>query len=182
MTADRPLTALLTVLVAGVTTLSACTPERAPSTAPSVGSRSPAEGPAAPPAEDPERSTAVPSAGPDETAAGDGPETSEQPSEEPTATDAEGVEVVVTYVGAGSDPAVTEVVAYLPGVIEEGGTCTATVVGTRTTASAPAWPDVSSTSCGLIELAGAPTAGQEIVVTYTSPQSSGTSATVEVVP
>jgi hypothetical protein len=87
----------------------------------------------------------------------------------------------IAYAGPGTDPNTTEIAGFIPDVIEDGGTCTATVQGTAETASAPGYADATSTSCGLITLPGAPS-GQVLVLSYSSDTSQGTSDPVTVTP
>lgn len=107
---------------------------------------------------------------PDDVAPDDG-------QDDPTESPADGrtqVKPFISYVGPGTDPATIEVAGFVPELIEEGGTCTATMTGTGVTGDAPAYPDASSTSCGLIVLSVAP-AGQTVVLSYSSPTSVGSS-------
>lgn len=85
--------------------------------------------------------------------------------------------VVVTYAGPGSDPETIEVAAYVADVIEQDGTCTATLTGASVTDEAPAFADASSTSCGLMILPAAPAQGQTVEVTYRSGPGSTTGGT-----
>ncbi|EYR64789.1 hypothetical protein N866_05210 [Actinotalea ferrariae CF5-4] len=182
MIAARSPVALLTVLVTGLS-LAACTASE-PRAAASSPPAAPSQEPSGPAAEPPGGSETAPGPGPATSPAPDPADAAPQPTQDPQPppTSRDAVEVVVTYAGPGTDPDVTEVVAYLPGLIEEGGTCTATLVPSGTAVSVPAWPDATSTSCELMELDVPPTAGSTVVVTYASPASSGTSATTEVSP
>lgn len=102
-----------------------------------------------------------------------------EPGDEPD--DRTVVEPLITFAGPGTDPDTIEVVGFLPDVIEEGGTCTASILDTSVSADAPAYADASSTSCGLIVLDVAP-AGQTVVLEYASQLSTGTSDPVAVTP
>lgn len=105
----------------------------------------------------------------------------DQPAPPPAADD---VPVLVTY--AGWDPASSsvEVSGIVDVVVESDGTCTATLTsGDRTvTASGPATPDVTTTACGSVFVAGAELAPGtwSAVLTFASATSSGESEPVEV--
>ncbi|WP_258726396.1 hypothetical protein [Cellulomonas sp. NS3] len=94
------------------------------------------------------------------------------------------VEVLITFAGWNPGTAEAEVGGYA-GVVESGGTCTLrlTNAGQVVEASAEALPDASSTSCGAVTVPGARlTSGTWTAqLTYTSPTSTGTSASTEVV-
>lgn len=119
---------------------------------------------------------------PAETDAGDPTDNGQaEPTAEPEAADTRAqVKPFITYAGPGTDPDTIEVAGFVPEVIEEGGTCTATVSGTDISADAPGYADASSTSCGLMVLDVAP-AGQTVVLTYSSKASTGTSDAVAVI-
>lgn len=85
----------------------------------------------------------------------------------------------IAYAGPGTDPATIEVAGFVPEVIEEGGTCTATIPATGMSVTAPAYADASTTSCGLLVLKTAP-AGQTVVLSYSSETSTGISDPAEV--
>jgi hypothetical protein len=104
------------------------------------------------------------------------------PDPAPPVGGANSVTPFVTWIGEGSEPGTLEVAAFVPAVIEQGGTCTATLVGADVVASAPAYPDASSTSCGLLVLDATPVAGQSVVVSYSSAASTGSSEAVAVTP
>lgn len=183
MRARRPVPLLVALVSAGALTACSVAADPAPSVTADAGSSGPTGAATTRPVEPspsttPSRSTAP--ASPEESGPPAGDDTAAPPP--PGGGDTapphdgdpqDGVEVVITFVGPGTRPDVTEVVAYVPDVIEEDGRCTAT--GAGTTVTVPAWPDVSSTSCGLMELDAALAAGGEVVVTYASSTTSGTS-------
>lgn len=184
MTPPRPSFAVLALLTA-VAGLAACTTESRdgavlePTAAATRTTDSGEDPEPATPAPPSPSSTTVPSASPTPTPPGDR-EDDPPPASPDASPEQRAVEVVITHVGPGSRPGTTEVVAYVPDVIEEEGRCTA--AGAGTTVTVPAWPDARSTSCELMELDGAPADGGEVVVTYVSPTASGTSLPFEVVP
>lgn len=85
----------------------------------------------------------------------------------------------ITYAGPGTDPGTIEVAGFVPEIIEDGGTCTATIPATGMTVEAPAFADASSTSCGLLVLPTA-AAGQSVVLSYSSDASTGHSDATQV--
>lgn len=107
--------------------------------------------------------------------------TDEPASPEPTQASDDRVTVTpfITYAGPGTDPATVEVAGFVPEIIEEGGTCTATIPATGMSVEAPAYPDASATSCGLLVLP-VPPDGQTVVLTYSSQASTGYSDGVQV--
>ncbi|SDH19972.1 hypothetical protein [Klenkia brasiliensis] len=94
------------------------------------------------------------------------------------------VDVTVTY--SGYDASASAVVAggVVLGVVEDTGTCSLVLTrgGQRATASASAAPDVSSTACGDLRVDRAQLApgSWDLVLTYSSPTSTGTSPVQEV--
>lgn len=113
-------------------------------------------------------------------------EPTEDPTEptapEPTQTpgdDRATVTPFITYAGPGADPGTIEVAGFVPEIIEDGGTCTATIPATGMTVEAPAFADASSTSCGLLVLPTA-AAGQSVVLSYSSDASTGHSDAAQV--
>ncbi len=154
-------------LTAGVLVLAGCTggSDGPRPTTPPPTSASPAPEPTQAPPESPTAQPTTPAATPTAT---------------PTAPTAGGLATVtpfITYAGPGADPATIEVAAFVPEVVEDGGTCTASIAATGVKVSAPGYADASSTSCGLLVLPTAP-AGQTIVVSYSSATSAGTSEPV----
>lgn len=178
-TRRRTVGALLAVaLLGGTAACSADEPE--PTTSPSPEETPDEPSPDPSPTEEPEEPEPTPDPDPDEQ---DAPEAPEVPDGDAPAPDGgRVVEVLVTQAGPGAAGDVLEVVAYIPDVIEENGTCTATLRGTSTEVTVPAWADVSSTSCGLMELPVAPQAGQVVVVAYESDASVGVSEPTAVTP
>lgn len=164
--------ALAAATVAGVLLVAGCTggpgtPDD-PTTGPSATTTSPA--------------TAQPSE-PDPTDQPTAPVTPTSPPQtEPTQAPGDGRATVtpfISYAGPGTDPSTIEVAGFVPQVIEEGGTCTATIPATGVSVQAPAYADATSTSCGLLVLPVAP-AGQTVVLTYSSDASTGVSDPVQV--
>jgi hypothetical protein len=92
--------------------------------------------------------------------------------------------IFITYSGWDASNRVVEVDGYVQQVVEDGGTCTLTLTkgGASATASRPATPDVSSTSCGALTVpAGQLSSGTwSAVVSYASSKSQGSSAPVDV--
>lgn len=86
----------------------------------------------------------------------------------------------ITYAGPGTDPGTIEVAGFVPDVIEEDGTCTATLSGSGLTASSQGYADATSTSCGLLVLETPPGPGQIVVLSYSSSSSRGSSDPTEV--
>jgi hypothetical protein len=93
-------------------------------------------------------------------------------------------DVVVSYAGWDAASSSVEVDGFVGSRIEEGGTCTVTLTrdGATRTASAPAFADASTTICHPLLLPGRDLGpGRwQAVLGYSSAQSAGTSATVEV--
>ncbi|SDE27737.1 hypothetical protein SAMN05660485_00422 [Blastococcus fimeti] len=91
--------------------------------------------------------------------------------------------VFVTYSGWSQDGAF-QVSAYLPGVVENDGTCTLTMTSEsgEATASGPASPDATSTACGGLSIAGADLGpgAWSAVVSYESGSSRASSDPIEV--
>jgi len=85
-----------------------------------------------------------------------------------------------------SDLQFVNVRAFVPGLSEEGGTCTATVTGpgVELSVSAAAFIEVATTTCPVLtlELGGASAAGLTAVVRYDSTTSAGVSEPVGVTP
>ncbi len=154
------------VTAAGVLLLAGCTggsdgPDPTPSASPTASAAAP------------EPTAAPTTPAPDATEPA--PDPSSPPADPPTAP--AGLTTVtpfVSYAGPGAAAGTIEVAAFVPDLVENGGTCTATIPGTATTVSGAAFADATSTSCGVLVLPVAP-AGQTVVVTYTSPTSAGTS-------
>lgn len=154
-------------LTAGVLVLAGCTGGSdgpRPTTTPPPTSASPAPEPTQAPPDSPTAQPTTPAATP--TAA---------PTTPPAGLTT--VTPFITYAGPGTDAGTIEVAAFVPEVVEDGGTCTATITATGVKATAPGYADASSTSCGLLVLPVAP-AGQTIVVSYSSATSAGTSEPV----
>jgi hypothetical protein len=90
----------------------------------------------------------------------------------------------VTYSGWSGQTGAFEVSAYLPGVVEDDGTCTLTLTqeSDTVTASLPANRDATSTSCGGLAVAGSDLAPGHwsAVVTYESKASRGRSDAIAV--
>lgn len=98
---------------------------------------------------------------------------------QPVAPTRASVDVVVTYFQrlASGD---VEVAGYASGVTEPDGQCRlATVDGAVVGGWSSAEPDAANTSCGALDLPGAP-ADADVVVEYRSGASSGVSAPVHV--
>ena len=157
--------------LAGVVVLAGCTSGRtdAPTDEPTTGSPT-SEAPASP---DPEPSGDA-TAPAEPTDAPPDPDPTTEPADDRTT-----VSPLIAYAGPGTDPATIEVAGFVPDVIEEGGTCTATISATGMSVTAPAFADATSTSCGLLVLP-TPPAGQTVVLSYSSTASQGTSAPAEV--
>jgi hypothetical protein len=94
------------------------------------------------------------------------------------------VDPVVTYAGWEQATASVEVNGYVSGVVEAGGTCRLTLTNgsAEAVAQTAAEPEVSTTTCGLLQVAGgALTAGTwQAVLSYESATSTGRSAPVDV--
>ncbi|MGO1315650.1 MAG: hypothetical protein ACTMIR_01225 [Cellulomonadaceae bacterium] len=118
------------------------------------------------------------------------PEPSDEPTVEPTASDEPtspptgNVDVILVYAAWDAPSASVEASAYVT-AFEEAATCTLTLTqGPRTlTKTIDALQDVSTMSCGGLQVAGSGlTPGTwEVVVSYASASSSGTSAPTEVI-
>lgn len=98
--------------------------------------------------------------------------------EETDPTDKQQVSIGVAYAQLVDNQ--VEVRAYVSGVIEGTGTCTATLTkdGETVTASAAAFVDATTSQCGVIEIDRSkfPSAGTwNLVVSYSSPDAEGTS-------
>lgn len=98
---------------------------------------------------------------------------------------ASGSDVVptVVYAGAGTDSRV-RVNSFVPGVVEDGGTCSAVLTGASgtTTASAAAFADATATWCDelVLDAVDGDVSGWRVVVTYSSPAHQGTSTSTAV--
>lgn len=91
-------------------------------------------------------------------------------------TDANGKKIVTPVI---TTVTASQVNAFVPGVFEEGGTCTATLTkaGQTITASSTAFQNVSYTSCAPIALTAQASPGTwSAVITYSSSTSQGSSA------
>ena len=163
--------AVAAVSVAGVVLLAGCTGSDRPTADPTPDPTSPAA----------TETAQVPSTPSDP---GDEPADPAEPTGAAAPTQAPGddrgtVTPFITYAGPGTDPGTIEVAGFIPEIIEEGGTCTATIPTTGMAVEAPAFPDASSTSCGLMVLPTPPD-GQTVVLTYSSGASAGLSSAVRV--
>ncbi|SDQ09602.1 hypothetical protein SAMN05428996_0501 [Quadrisphaera sp. DSM 44207] len=82
---------------------------------------------------------------------------------------------MVTYSGWDPDRRALEVSAYVPGVVESGGSCALSALrgSSRLSASAAAVPDASTTVCGqlLLPVTGRASGTWALTVTYSSPGS-----------
>lgn len=89
------------------------------------------------------------------------------------------VGVALTYAGTGSDPGTIEVRAFVSGVIEGDGTCTATFTNNSSsiTQSSPGFIDATTTQCEPMIISKSKLSpGQwKVTVQYTSPTSTGVS-------
>lgn len=167
--AHRVLAALVAVIV---TSLAACTAGGAPDPTPRTGTPQATSTPDVP--------TDTPTTSPTPDA-----EATPTPTPEPPVPGGEWdrarVSPMIAWVARGSAAGTVEVAGWVPEVIEEGGTCTATVVGEGVAVEGPAYADASSTSCALLVLPIEP-AGQTIVLSYSSVSSYGESEPVQVTP
>jgi len=93
--------------------------------------------------------------------------------------------VLITFAGWQASAGVVEVGGFVDQVVESDGSCTATLTnGQRTvSASRPATPDATTTSCGWLSVPGHDLAPGTwtAVLSYASRTSTGASAEVEVV-
>lgn len=161
------------LVVAAATLVAGCT------------SPAPEPTPSATVAPEPDPTADAPEPAPEPT--GDAPEPAPEPEPDPEdspepPTDADGRTVVtpfISYAGPGSEPGTVEVAGLVPDVIEEGGTCTATVVGTDLSVTGQAFADATSTSCELLVLRDVPD-GAQVVLSYRSDDAAGESEPVEV--
>lgn len=89
------------------------------------------------------------------------------------------VGVAITYTGPGNDPSTIEVQAFVSGIIEGTGTCTASLTSgsVNITSSSPAFIDATTTQCEPMIISRAKlSSGQwSVSVHYDSPTSTGTS-------
>lgn len=103
------------------------------------------------------------------------------PSAAPSPATVQVVVPIASWNGSTSD---VEFSAYAAGVVEADGSCTVTMTrgSERATGSAQALPDVTTTSCGDLRVAGSAVSSGTWVatITYSSPRSRGTSDPVEV--
>lgn len=92
--------------------------------------------------------------------------------------------LVVTYSDWNADTSAVEAGAFVPGVVESGGTCTLTLTqgGSTVTATAPGDPEASQTTCGALSIPGSEVfSGMwRAVVSYESDTSQATSDGAEV--
>ncbi|HLG91154.1 MAG TPA: hypothetical protein VI336_03305 [Candidatus Saccharimonadales bacterium] len=95
----------------------------------------------------------------------------DRPSPAPSSNGKKEVTPIITSVSS------SEVKAYVPGIFEDGGKCTATATrGSQTeTASSNGFADVSKTSCAPLKNLSIPGAGWSVVVSYSSSTSQGKS-------
>lgn len=95
-----------------------------------------------------------------------------------------GATVVVTYAGWVDETRTVEAGAYVPGVVESGGTCTLRLTGPggSSTAEVDAEADAGSTSCPTLSVPGGDLAPgtYQAVVGYASATTAGTSSPTEV--
>lgn len=107
------------------------------------------------------------------------PESEGSSSSESESSTKRAVSVAVTYAGAG-DEGVFEVRAFIDGVIEGSGTCTATLTkdGRTVTKSSPAFVDASSSICEPIYINKSQLSSGSwgVVVSYNSPDAVGVSS------
>jgi len=89
----------------------------------------------------------------------------------------------VVYAAAGPDSRV-RVNSFVPGVVEDGGTCSAVLTGASgtTTASASAFADATATWCDelVLDAVDGAVSGWRVVVSYSSPAHQGTSTSTAV--
>lgn len=94
------------------------------------------------------------------------------------------VEPVISYVGPGTAPSTVVVNAFVPRVVETGGTCTValTAGGETRSSSAPAFADATTTVCDAITVStdGLPVGSARVVLKYGSGDSAGSSAAFQV--
>lgn len=141
----------------------------------------PTETPSGTPGETDDGATTGPSA--------DDPTTTEAPGElitdPPVPPAGADVTPTVVFAGVGTDSRV-RVNSFVPGVLEEGGTCSAVLTGAGTSSSstAPAFPDASATWCDelVLEPVDGDPADWTVVVTYSSPAHQGSSTPTTVSP
>ena len=110
-------------------------------------------------------------------------EPSEVATDAPRSTSAGRVDVVLTYVMFDEPSGSVQASGFASGVVENGGTCTLTLTreGTEVTATTTASADAQDTSCGLLESPAGLAAGTwEAVLTYSSAEAHGESASREV--
>jgi hypothetical protein len=93
-------------------------------------------------------------------------------------------DVVVTVARWSEEASRAEIGGYVDGLVEDGGSCTATfTLGARSVVvSGQAFADVTTTSCGDLAAAGTQlsTGTWTAVLSYDSPTSSGASASVSI--
>jgi hypothetical protein len=118
------------------------------------------------------------------------PEASAAPSSTPAPGPGAGdkprlpADVVVTVARWSEEASRAEIGGYVDGLVEDGGSCTATfTLGARSVVvSGQAFADVTTTSCGDLAAAGTQlsTGTWTAVLSYDSPTSSGASASVSI--
>lgn len=101
-----------------------------------------------------------------------------------TVAPGEPASVVITYAEWNPTDGVIEEGSFVQGVVETGGTCVLTLTrgATSVTASGPAEPDATTTSCGGLSVPGDQVSSGtwSAVVSYRSDRTEGTSPAVEV--
>jgi hypothetical protein len=93
------------------------------------------------------------------------------------------VDVLLTFAAFDDSTGTVQANGFAAGVIEDGGTCTLTLTrgSEAITATSRATADATTTSCGLLETASRPAAGQwDAVLTYSSDDAHGESGAMEV--
>jgi hypothetical protein len=172
-------TVSLGVALAAALSTAACTSTDTETASSAAGTSSAADGSAA------STSPGVYGA-PVDPSAGDQTDVATDPPARSTGSDSAGgdVSVLLTYSGWNASAAQVEVDGYVPGVAEDGGTCTLTLTkgGASVTASVPGTENVADTDCG-----GAAVPGSKLsqgswtaVLNYDSATTHGASSPVEV--
>lgn len=90
----------------------------------------------------------------------------------------------ITSAVLSDDGASVTVYSFVPGIVESGGTCTGSIVGTAATATTTGTVEVASTVCPpiTIQLPAGQSGAFSVTVEYASTTSTGTSEPLEVEP